>query len=107
MMVRAILEAKERLEVLSLLIICEFSKISSDFIESDFDKNGGCIILEAEKVLEMFFGCSVFVWSLEFIESLSSIDRDKCCDDILAEIAFLVYPLFGACLNVEVADLTV
>lgn len=106
-MVRAVLEAKERLEVLSLLTICEFSKISLDVVESDFDKNGGCIILEAEKLLEMFFGCFVFVWSLEFLESLSSIDGDKCCDDSLAEIAFLVYPLFGACLNVEVADLTV
>lgn len=106
MMVCAILEAKERLEMLSLLL-CEFSKISSDFVESDFDRNGGCIILEAEKVLEMFFGCSVFVWSLEFLESFCSIDRDKCCDDSLAEIVFLVYPLFGACLNVDVADLTV
>lgn len=48
MMVCAILEAKERLEMLSLLL-CQFFKISSDF-----DRNRGCIILEAEKLLEMF-----------------------------------------------------
>lgn len=36
MMAGAVLEAKEKLEMLSLLP-CKFSKFSSDFVESDFD----------------------------------------------------------------------
>lgn len=107
MMVCVILEVKERLEVLLLFIICEFFKILLDVVELDFDKNGGCIILEVEKLFEMFFGCFVFVWLLEFLELLFSIDGDKCCDDSFVEIVFFVYFLFGVCLNVEMVDLIV